>query len=414
MDRERIEHDLIDLLDGRLAPDRVGPLRAALAADPSLRALAEAMAADRRDIAALARRDENRVRRDSAGSLAAVREAIEHAERQELLGATGSSRRRPRRVIWTPMAAGVAAVITVGLLAGTVTMLATRPSGDEAARRAFKGEKVAPETQFEDAVPAGAALADVGASGSLTSTAAEAPAGAIDAALAKLAGVTDAPGEHRSADEVLTELWANQAAAQLRGDLAHGLLAVPSRAQLDEARVRAQRTGAVSVDDAAVLAFGHRLRLVVRAPEGSSDAVTVARSAVSGDASPTAGFATGLGGFYNRQGGPTTPAHRASRSSAPATELSPASGDSSSWTVRVTAPLDADRASLAQALRDLQTNLAAAGMPGARFELVDDQSSAAIPATGLDDVLWWTRPPSAWGRAVSVPIDVRVEPASGQ
>jgi hypothetical protein len=408
MDRERLEHDLIDLLDGRLAPDRVGPLRAALAADPSLRALAEAMAADRRDIAALARRDESHARRDTAGSLAAVREAIEHAERQELLGSTRRASRRPRRVMWTPMAAGVAAVITVGLLAGTVTMLATRPSGDADARRAFKAEKIAPDADGEKHA-AGTALAGAAAPSSLTSTAAEAPVGAIDEALAKLAGASDAPGERRSPDQALTELWSSEAAAQLRGDLAKGLLAVPSRAQLDEARARAQRTGEVSIDDAAVLAFAHRLRLVVRAPEGSSDAVTVARSAVSGHADhlPAARFSMGSEGFFNRTG----PA----ASDVPASQATAAAASpDASWTVRVTAPLDAERTSLAQALRDLQTNLAAAGMPGARFELADDQPSAAIPATGLDDVLWWTRPPSAWGRAVTVPVDVRVEPAAGE
>lgn len=407
MDRQRLEHDLIDLLDGRLAPDRVGPLRAALAADPSLRALAEAMAADRRDIAALARRDESHARRDTAGSLAAVREAIEHAERQELLGSPRKASRRPRRVMWTPMAAGVAAVIVVGMLAGTVTMLATRPSGDAKARQAFKAEKVAPDADGEKHA-AGTVLAGAAAPSSLTSTAAEAPVGAIDEALAKLAGASDAPGERRSADEALTELWSNEAAAQLRGDLAKGLLAVPSRAQLDEARLRAQRTGEVSIDDAAVLAFAHRLRLVVRAPEGSSDAVTVARSAVSGHADqlPAARFSMGSEGFFNRMG-PAT-------SAAPASPAAAAATPDASWTVRVTAPLDAERTSLAQALRDLQTNLAAAGMPGARFELADDQPSAAIPATGLDDVLWWTRPPSAWGRAVTVPVDVRVEPAAGQ
>lgn len=387
MDRTTLENDLIDLLDGKLPPERADRVRRALSADPGLRRQVEKMAEDRRGLGRLRQADERRERSDPGGVRDAVRSAVEMAEREGLVGRPSpmGARARGNRGGGRHIVAAVALVAMLGVVVGVSVLLGFK--GKELADSvAGGGPRAHMKSEAKDfSFEASGAPRASGQAGSQGLPSAAGGENSTSMALAEDQGRR--VSESLAEDRERLESWSAEAMARVGGDPSSAWRAFPSAEQTETSLARA-RSGEMSLEDAAVLAFTHRLRVVI--PDVASGASTekirdslFGRPALheSASAATAPGF-TGLG----------------------RDESSPAAGRS--WSLDVRASLDPERAAVRGALAEIIERLAASSATRPRFEVVDEDPAAALPAVSIDDVLWWTRPASDWTRGVSLRVDV--------
>jgi hypothetical protein len=385
MDRTTLENDLIDLLDGRLPPERAKRVREALSSDPALHRLVERMAADRRGLGRLRQADEHRERARTEGVRDAVRAAVEAAERDGLLGHRAQARGKRNSGRHLVAAAALVGVLT--LVVGVSLLLGFK--GDRLAesviggRPGVRGVVKQPEARYTDAEPAsaGGEVGPVGPSGE---------AGKPSQAMALAEDQGRRVSRELAEDRRRLDSWLADATSRVGGDPLLAWRALPS-AEETEAALARSRTGELSIEDAAILAFTHRLRVVVPAAQGDPTAEK-AREAFSGK---------------------PVFAENASASSSSvvigATQARAIPAAGRSWSMDVRASLDPERAAVRGALAEIVAKVVGSGLEKPRFEVAEVDPAAALPAVTIDDVLWWTHPASEWSREVSLRVDVVVK-----
>lgn len=380
METHGLEHDLLDLIEGRLAPERVEAVRRALSRDPALLRAVERMVADRRGLIELGKATAQ-ASMGRAGAEAMVREAIDRAE-QEMLFAHTEARGARRRL--TAIAAAVGIVVAVSLLASGLTWYVVRQNQATQLAIASKGEgKGARMTDVdgdETQTGAGTVLAE-----GLPETG-PATGGTPVASLPSWVQPTSDPMAKeavrswtRSVEETLAALPSSGAGAN--GGSPAG--AAAGNRALE--RVRAGGDKRLTLEEAAGLALTHRLRLVI--PAAGTD--------------------------WNRRRAEVAAAAAKGTTAGVAADVADSALERGELRVEVTAAMDPENAGLRDALGDLRKRLGGAS-PDAWFELesTDPDPSAAEPSLRLADILWWSNAPSAWTPGVSVRI--RVAPASGE
>lgn len=372
MNTQPLEHDLLDLVEGRLAPDRVEAVRAALSKDPAMLRMVEHMVADRRGIVDLSKATAQASRADRSAAEAIVREAIERAEREALF-ASGASGRRRR---FSPIAAAAAMVAVVGLAAASVTWyLLERNKADQLAdakKIERSGEARMTPMDESDAAPAFVGPALPEREGVSSESHRESREVASLPSWFKSNPDPHAKETVRSwAESVEKTLSEPDAKAESASEIAARALA----------RIQSGGSSRLGIDEAAALSLSRRLRLVVPAAgldwsRRRAEIVSAAiRAAPRGDAS------------------------------ADAAENSLERGE---LNVEVNAPIDTELAALRDALGDMRKRFGEPGAEGGWFELdgTGDDEAPALPSLRLNDILWWSNGPSAWRPGVSVRVRV--------
>lgn len=352
MDPTDLENDLNDLIEGTLDQRRAESLRQKLIADPELARLAKQLSDDRAILIGLSRATESASRADRAGTQELVARAIRRAERDALLETGG--RRRSRAPIL--IAAGIALfAVLVGFLLSRP--LLTRPAPGPI------GPPLA-----ADLPPAGGMMSAVE-----STPGAPTPTPALES--------SETPGRESllpswmplspdpSASKQI-ESWSQEIAERLNEE--PDASAIGLRADAILAELSAQGRSVLSPAEAATLAQIRKIRLVI--PAGAV-----------------------------RQG----PAHAGTElARAPATE-----GAVRAFRLRLNVPRDPASAALADELERVRSSYRAPGGEEARFELSVDGAEApgTLPGLELDDLLWWSGPPSA--RPPTMSVVILVEPA---
>lgn len=366
MSRQPLENDLLDLIEGRLAPDRVEAVRAALAGDAALLRSVERMVAHRRGMIELGKATEQAARADRSAGLEVVREAIGRAEREALVCSEGVAGRR--RI--GPWAAAIGMVAAAGILAAGLTWYLMEQG---------EAERLADKRKVERSGQARMSAADVPASPKTAAEASPPPE-----ALPTIASLPS--WIHTNPDPLAKEAvraWTKEVEANLAqsGDESGSTRAAGERAL---GRIKSGGLARLSVEEAAGLAMTRRLRFVVE-PSGvdwSRRRAEVMSAAI--------------------RGGPQGSV------SADAAEVSLSRGD---LKIEITAPLDSELAGLRDALGDLQKRFGGPDGESGWFELdssTEDAAAApsALPSLRLNDILWWSNGPSAWRPGVSVRVRV--------
>ncbi|MDX2115694.1 MAG: hypothetical protein SFZ24_08760 [Planctomycetota bacterium] len=382
MDARRFEDDLADLIEGRLDPDRAPRVREALGADAALAARVAAMVEDRRALAASG----------SAEPLdrGLVRAALAQAEHEALHGETPREQRARRRGRGRSLAvAGSLAAVLVAAAGGAIGLLAlgreARNEAPDRPRPVVQMDTI-PEEELAAAVqptrPAELELASgfsrqaASAAGIAGETVEQLAAGAADLmgppepeVIAEAEAVPawmSLGSEEGSRD--LIDAWSSEATELNDSASAEAAerLRLAGEAALE--RVRGGGPAELTLDEAAALALTHRLVIVGGRSAGAVASAGARSGAISGP------------------------------------------GES----VLVVAGVDAARAELRDELeRVLRGFSGASGTGPARLRLAGTEADASgvLPATALDDVLWWSggRPVDGPGR-----VSIRVEILSSE
>lgn len=358
-----LEHDLLDLIEGRLAPDRAESVRAALTRDPALLRRIERLVADRKGIIELGRVGVRATASDRDSALEQVREAIQRAEREALF--VPPARAHRRRV--SPIAAAVVVMLTVGLIAGGMTWFGVRRTEwyrmaeVEKAKRTSTGMiTVAPPTDPADA-----------AAGTLIGPPQSVP-------IATLPSWINTGVDTMSAEAVRS--WTGDLERRLTSETAAESDPAPA-GEAALGRIRSGGDARLTLDEAVGLALSHPLRLVVRGgpAEGSFDALADRSTPVTGAAA----------------GSESTPLR--------------ADAERGDRLVEVRAALDDHRLALRDALGNLQRRFAPMHTDHAWFELDPSSESAGgvvMPSLRLNDILWWSNAPTAWQPGVSIRVRI--------
>lgn len=367
---QSIEQDLLDLVEGRLPPERVESMRAALRADPALARKAQAMIADRARVQRMTIQDQQ------TAPAGLVDDAVTRAERDDLLH-TVVRRRDDAAASSRRIAAMIAlALLLGGVLTGSVVFLSSRgaPAGNHLARsdstprsQPPPGTFIVPEAN-QTARPIAPPLPDLLAAPSTPAVWRESelsPSGRRAEAQTPPIGTSGIPSAH----DVVAQ-WNREVAEKIAGE---GSASAGSRAF--DAIV-----GGMRLSEAARLAMEGRLRITT----SPRDPLTAARGLQAG---------VSLGGGTGQ-----------------IVEL--ASPDS--FTIELTTRFDPELVALQDALAALADRLAGDGFGSrgrVRFSAAPEGDSEVAPAIAsfrADDVLWWTRPASTWERAISVRAPVNV------
>ncbi|MBL8747491.1 MAG: hypothetical protein JNK58_14190 [Phycisphaerae bacterium] len=376
MSRHPLENDLLDLIEGRLAPpDRVESVRAALSGDRALLRRVEQMVADRRGLIELEKATLQAARADRGAAIELVREAIERSERDALIGLEG----RPRKRRLPAIAAAIGVVAAAGLLAGGTTWIVLEQNAANRAAEQHKIERSSQAHMSNLADPVRSTSAPAGEAGVSGDTAGASAGEPLEPPIAAMpTWINTNPDPH--AKEAVRS-WA----AQVEKTLAEP---VDSNASLVEAGERALRrvesggSGRLSIDEAAGLVLTRQLKFVVSA--------------------------SGLD--WGRRRAEVLASAMRSRAGAEASaDASDESFRRGELEIEVTAALDPEHAALRDALSDLQRRFGGPTGESGWFELDPAADGpAALPSLGLNDILWWSSGPSAWRPGVSV--RVRVQP----
>lgn len=365
-----LEEDLLDLIEGRLAPDRVEVVRAALSADAQLVARVERMVADRRAIVELQR--VTVAASDRARSLEAVRAAIAASEAAALF--TPQFARRPRRI--SALAAGLGMVAAAGVLAAGVTwyllaesratQLADQKKVDASAgsRMTESPEASSPPVPGQGVLAPGESLAD-------------------SAAVATMPSWINMQRDEHARSAV--QAWTQEAERELRRAEPSESAAVIAERTL--ARLDSGGSARLSLEEAAALAMSRPIRLVVQA---SGLDWSRKRAEIFGSASRSAaGDAVSVA----------------------ADQALPPDG----LAIELNAPLDPERTGLRDALDELARRYAGPTGEDAWFELDRaSEGSIVLPSLKLNDVLWWSNAPATWRAGLSLRVRIDPEEAPDQ
>ncbi|MBL0927197.1 MAG: hypothetical protein IBJ11_06030 [Phycisphaerales bacterium] len=444
------ESDLLALIEGDLPADRVEVVRAALNADPRLVRLVESLVADRRGLRALAGSTDGV--RAPAGL---VRDAMDEAERRMLLEVGSSS---PRMVVeskvgpsprvvgawrgrrWTPALAAAGFLLMVG---GVWVGLVIWNVGPRAQQQ--RAETLAANSQHRTM--------------SINPSGAPAPAPEPPAAAAEPAALP--PIVVASGGEAADGRWVlvGGAPGMPRVPVMVGPALAGASGAGDSASSAAAASGVAAAADgedpglaAAVrLALENRLILRVDAADVSR---TAARAAVlSQDASAGNGLGGGVGWSAWRARGPVpTAVANAASADAPQSAASGLPGAATAAEPSRTGPapsqpgpevvgpvqqppetpgpapaqlytidLTFDPAHGEAQVREQLVRLVAALSQGGAAKVTPVEAEGFVSMTGAGrpslrpaDVLWWSRPPSAWATRAGLSVAVEIRPAGGR
>ncbi len=390
MSKNVTEHDLADLVEGRLSGERVAIVRAAVERDPALRRALVAMAGDREAMRRLARLDEE------SADPSIVEAALADAERRALFGEPNprlAARIGPGRK--RHYAAAAALLVFVGLAAVASTLLATRgPRGLALLGSGGDGDSTPGRMDTSGVEDAKAAMArrppgrlpgDMGVDSrsSLNPPAQETP-------------IEGPPVSSPTLTE-LAEGWAREAQQKMAAEPMPGAAADAVRQPASLAGV--ETTTGLTMDQAVALAFEGRLKIVC---EGSDAGAVLHRI----------GRSPGVVAM-----GPAMRDQARSRGGMSPTDDLKESANQESATggaglrVEVRTPLDPSFAALRDRLAALLASASPQGGPPAYFTDAGEGLSAGdglAPSRDVEDVLWWALPPSAWKPRASVVVTLEI------
>lgn len=374
MDPSTLESDLLDLIEGRLAPERQESVRAALSKDPVLLREVRAMVEQRQRLVELGRASIRASSADRAAALSMVEEAISAAEREALVASAGSrlATGRPRVRPFVAALSGVAAVL---LVAVTITVFFAQRSDRE--RRAYENKiRRTADARMTPAMIEGEADAS-------NAAASAQPSPPVPFALDE--GSTPPPvgalpsWVHHDADPA-----SRAAVKEWTASVEQALELGPRTDQkaIAESAIKRLETGGsarLSLDEASALAGTYPIRLVVQ------------RSAF--DASRQRAELLRLAGGLSQ----------ASLADQPAPDKVDA------FVASVDARKDSEGAGVRDALESLRARLSHGADDHAWFELVSTDAQAdAIPSRRIEDILWWINRPAAWSPGITIRVPVEV------
>ncbi len=392
MSNKVTEHDLADLVEGRLPAERVGIVRAAIERDPALRRTVVAMAADREALRRLSRLDQ------AAAVPDMVELAIAEAERRALIDQPGQQiavKIGPNRK--RQMVAAASLLVFIGLAAVASTLLATKGTrglallGSGAPKQSVSGTMGVADTEDDQPKRADAATASL--PGDVPVPQSQIPA--TDAAAVQ--------GPPSPSLAQLAEGWAQEAGRKIRDEAAEsqGSPAAYQAPHSESAAADAAESG-LSLDRAVALALEGRLKIVC---EGADAEALMCR-------------ASDTPGVIALQSPPPAPSRARSSVAAtdePSSEAPRSPPVTSSWEglrVEVRAQVDPTLAALRDRLASLRSSVSTPGKPSAQFAEVESPGAGPggyAPSRQVEDVLWWALPPSAWKARASVIVTIEIK-----
>lgn len=348
------DDDLLALIEGELAPERIERIRTVLLRDPALMRKLEAM---QRDRALVKRVEQGWAAQPRLLDPRLISDAIDQAEREALLHEGAARRpdvprRRPsRKRLGRRITMVASLVLGAGLLATWSWLLIgrTKPSA---------------EVQVATKIPPTAPPQTLALGPTETAELAGPPAIAEAATeIDRLAVEIESP-----TDEDLTEAWLRSAGM------------TPAQDSPSPDAPPAMASG-LSLQDAARLAMEGRLRLVTDRPPGN---VVRAMANDVRNAGPLAGPGLDLGAL----GTPASPRE---------------------ITLRVAPSPEAQKELEHQLARAVQQMAVASGA-SIRFAAIDRPAAPPAPSMTFDDILWWSRPAAEWRPRVEIRIPVELAP----
>lgn len=352
------DDDLLALIEGELAPERIERIRTVLMRDPELMRSLEAM---QRDRARLQHTGQSWSAHTAPDASRLVRDALEQAEREALLHVGGARQHAANRHRGGRHSSSRRATMLAGAIVGLIAVAGaswivferTKPSQQiaEAPKLKTRGDEpalvIAPPT----------ALAELAGPPSVVDTGITTP--------------TFADAAPALPDTSLTEEWLRSA----------GMTPADTVADSAASRESGAR-GTLTISQAAQLALEGRLKLVT---DRSPSSVATAMASVPSQPGPLAG---------------------------PTLDLSSMFGESATRevTLRVSPGSDFQKELEHELARTVQQLVLGSGA-SIRFVAVDRPGPLPAPSMTFEDILWWSRPTSEWRQRVEVRIPLVKEDA---
>ena len=347
------DDDLLALIEGELAPERIERIRTVLMRDPALMRRLEAM---QRDRAQMQRVEQLWAAQPHALDPRVISDAVEQAEREALLHVgsvrdTSNARHRPvkarRRRQVTMLASLVLGAGLLGLWSWLLIGHTRQPTPVELAAQPSTSQSAQPTLAL----------------GNIERAELAGPPAIFDS-VATADPVQTQPSDS-SSDESLTDAWLKSA----------GLATAQPEPALE---IEPAVASGLSLADAARLALEGRLKLITDRPPG-----TVVKAMAAGpSATPLAGPVLDLGslGSLDR---------------------------TREITLRVSPSADSQR-DMERELSLTVQRLAVTSGASIRFVALDRVATPPGPSMTFDDILWWSRPASQWRPRIEIRVPLEL------
>lgn len=352
------DDDLLALIEGELAPERVERIKKVLMRDPALVRRLEQMKLDRQR---LKRAEQLFTAQPKLHDPRLVSDAVEQAEREALLHvgaartAHTSRHRQANKRLRRRLTMVASLILGAGLLGvwSWVFITQTQPTPSPSSPIAAHTGTAPSQPVLALALPEKAELAG--------------PPAVFDA----IAGVDPVETQIPSGDSSLTDEWIKSAGLEL-----------PEEPKIASAPTIA--TSGISISEAARLALEGRLKLVTDRPPGT----VVKAMAADPTAIPLAGPVIDLSALGTR-------------------------AISREITIRVPSSADA-QAEVERELAMTVQRLAVGSGASIRFVALDAPVTPPAPSMTFEDILWWSRPAAEWKPRVELRVPVELDEAAAQ